>query len=251
MDLALRSESFGSGDQTFLVDPLRTQKIGCTLDLSIISSATLTTWENTIPAGVALAKVSSGVSQGCLGLYTPSGGTATNEIQTLTISGTPTGGTYTLTFTTPDGDEQTTAAIAYNANAAAIEAALEALSNLVPADVAVTGSGPFSITFSGAYAQTNVPQMTATASLTGGTAPAATVTTATGGVAGLDTGVGLLFDDVKFTVGATSGRIAASLIIDGAIYETKLPLASSASNTPGKVDAAFKVDLPDLSFVTL
>jgi hypothetical protein len=59
-----------------------------------------------------------------------------NEAQTVTITGTPTGGTFTLTYS-----GQTTAAIAYNANAAAVQSALEALSNLAPGDVTVTG-GP-------------------------------------------------------------------------------------------------------------
>src|SRR3954465_8763162 len=49
----------------------------------------------------------------------------TNEVQTITVTGTPTGGTFTLTYST-----QTTAAIAYNATAAAVQTALEALSNI-------------------------------------------------------------------------------------------------------------------------
>lgn len=47
------------------------------------------------------------------------------ETQNLTISGTPTGGTFTLTF-----NNQTTAAIAFNATAAAVAAALQALPNV-------------------------------------------------------------------------------------------------------------------------
>ena len=64
--------------------------------------------------------------------------------QVATITGVPTGGTFTLTYGT-----ETTTAIAYNAAAAAVEAALEALSNLAPADVTVAGSagGPYTITF--------------------------------------------------------------------------------------------------------
>jgi hypothetical protein len=45
-----------------------------------------------------------------------------NEVQRITITGTPTGGTFTLTF-----QGNTTAPIAYNASAATVVAALEAL----------------------------------------------------------------------------------------------------------------------------
>lgn len=99
-----------------------------------------------------------------------------NEVQTVTITGGPTGGTFTLTF-----DGQTTGTIVYNAAASAVQTALEALSNIAPGDVTVTGSagGPYSVTFAGAYAGTNVAQMTASgASLTGGTSPAVNVATA-------------------------------------------------------------------------
>jgi hypothetical protein len=104
-----------------------------------------------------------------------------NEVQTLTITGSPTGGTFTLTYS-----GQTTAAIAYNASAAVVEDALEALSNIASGDV-VTGGGalpgtPVTITFTGNLAGQNVGALTANGSgLTGGTAPAATITETTPG----------------------------------------------------------------------
>ena len=107
----------------------------------------------------------------------------TNEVQTVTITGTPTGGTFTLTFA-----GETTAAIAYNANAAAVQAALVALGNVNSGDIVVTGGAlpgtAVTLTFGGQFAGTNVPQLTATSSLTGGTTPAVAVATTTGGVAG-------------------------------------------------------------------
>jgi uncharacterized phage protein gp47/JayE len=98
-----------------------------------------------------------------------------NEQQTVTITGGPTGGTFTLTF-----GGQTTAAIAYNATAAAVVAALEALSNVGAANVTATG-GPLPgtavvVTFTGRLGSQNVALMTATSALTGGTSPAVTVT---------------------------------------------------------------------------
>ena len=117
--------------------------------------------------------------------YDNGGGTAVNEVQTVTVTGTPTGGTFTLTF-----GGQTTAGIAFNATAAAVDAALEALSSVGAGDVAVTGAagGPYTVTFTGALAGTDVGAITADGSgLTGGTTPSVTVATTT---AGVQTGVG-------------------------------------------------------------
>lgn len=101
-----------------------------------------------------------------------------DEVQTVTVTGTPTGGTFTLTF-----DEQTTAAIDFDATAAEVQAALVALSNIGTNDVSVSGDagGPFTVTFGGTLADSNVAELTATASLTGGTDPDVTVATSTAG----------------------------------------------------------------------
>lgn len=109
-----------------------------------------------------------------------------NEVQTVTITGTPTGGTFTLTFS-----GLTTAGIDFDATAAEVQSALEALSNIEPNDVTVAGGPgpgtPYTVTFDsgfdgGQFEGVNVAQMTASgAGLTDGTAPAVTVTTTTGG----------------------------------------------------------------------
>lgn len=100
-----------------------------------------------------------------------------NEVQSIAITGTPTGGTYTLTF-----DGATTAALAYNANAAAIQAALVALPTIGTGNCTVSGTGPYTVTFVGELAGFNLVQMTADDSgLTGGTSPEVTVTTTTPG----------------------------------------------------------------------
>jgi hypothetical protein len=108
-------------------------------------------------------------------------GAGTNEVQKVAIGGTPTGGTFTLTFS-----GQTTSAIAYNATAATVQTALQALSSIGSGNATVTGGpGPgtaWTVTFVGALAQTDVAQMTATSSLTGGTSPSVTVTTLTSGI---------------------------------------------------------------------
>jgi hypothetical protein len=108
---------------------------------------------------------------------------ATNEVQSVVLTGSPTGGTFTLTFM-----GQTTAGVAYDANAAAVQSALEALSTIGSGNVACAG-GPLpgtavSVTFQGTLAATNVAIMTGSgASLTGGSSPDVSITTTTSGSA--------------------------------------------------------------------
>ena len=102
----------------------------------------------------------------------------TSEVQTVTVTGTPTGGTFTLTYA-----GSTTVPIAYNAAATVVQAALRGLPNLNSGDVSVTGSagGPYTVTFAADLG--NVALMTADGSgLTGGTDPDVTVVQTTPGV---------------------------------------------------------------------
>lgn len=86
------------------------------------------------------------------------GGSGVPEIQKIALDAITHDGTFTLTFS-----GQTTAAIAWNATAAEVQEALEALSNIAPADVVVTGQFPeFVVTFGGALTG-NQPEMTASA----------------------------------------------------------------------------------------
>lgn len=114
--------------------------------------------------------------------YGPAVNTGTNEVQTVTITGAPTGGTFRLTFA-----GQQTATIAYNATAATVRAALEALSTIGVGSVTVTGgpgpATPYVVTFVEQLAAENVGQMTASHAFTGGTTPAIAVATTTPGVA--------------------------------------------------------------------
>jgi len=106
---------------------------------------------------------------------------AVNEVQTLTIAAT--GGTYTISYTDPiSGVVKTTAALAFDALAATIAAALNAAGVLGASGVAVTSTGPWTITFSGTlYAGKAQPLLVPnTALLTGG---GATIVRATAGAA--------------------------------------------------------------------
>ena len=106
----------------------------------------------------------------------------TAEVQTLTASGTVSGGTYTLQFM-----GETTSSLAYNANTATIQAALDALVNVASGDITVGGGTlpgtPATFTFGGQYASADVPLIVVNgASLTGST-PAYTMTQTTAGAA--------------------------------------------------------------------
>lgn len=92
------------------------------------------------------------------------------EVQVLSMSGSPRSGTFTLEY-----DGQTTGALNYNATAPEVQAALEALSNITPGDIAVTGGPlPAAIVVTFAQALNNVVAMTiASNSLVNATASAA------------------------------------------------------------------------------
>ena len=113
------------------------------------------------------------------GGFSPHNDMKTDETQTIRVN-SATGGTFTLTF-----DGQTTEPIAYDATAAAVRAALEALSNVDADDVLVSGgpvsAGNVTVQFDGRYAQDDVPALTAAgAGLTGAGAGVAIATTQEG-----------------------------------------------------------------------
>lgn len=138
-----------------------------------------------VPAGTTNQKVSLAVDVSRLqGAYLVSNQPVTikaggvNAVQSVTIGGGATGGTFTLTW-----GGFTTSAIAWNAAASAVQTALAALSSIGTGNVSVTGSaGAWSVEFKGALAV--APRATLTgsgASLTGGT-PTLTPASVTTGV---------------------------------------------------------------------
>lgn len=93
------------------------------------------------------------------------------------------GGTFTLTYS-----GQTTAAIAYNAAPEDVQAALVALSNLAPGDVVVSGGvgniagdSPYYLTFGGTLEDTDVAEVTGSATSLTGTGKAVTIATVSPG----------------------------------------------------------------------
>jgi len=139
-------------------------------------------------------------------VYPQGGGT----VQTLVINGNPTGGSFTLTTSTPL-PVATTAPIPYNATAAQIGAALQDIVGV--GNVTVTGgvvANTFAISFGGIFTGESISMLIATSNLTGGTNPSVTI---------LSTPVEIT--STPNTVTAIDGNNAAArVIIDGSQINT-------------------------------
>jgi hypothetical protein len=225
LNIAKRTlDGYGGVDScTFLASTFGTDEPGppITLDPSLFT-ANVHYPKLWIPNGTPLAKHTG------TGFYGPYAN-LTSEQQTVTEGGSGLT-SFTLTYS-----GQTTGSIAAAATAATVQAALEALSNIAPGDVVVTGSagGPYTVTFGGTLAATNVAQMTATP--TGGTGTVTIATSTAGGaesVSALTTGAGLLWGAVKVDAGAT--RLGGAMLRRGLIHADKLPFP---------VDAGFWTDV--------
>lgn len=176
-----------------------------------------------IPSGCPLAKITA------TGLYGPY--SVTDEVQTLTVGGSG------LTSFTITWNGQTTASLDDQATAAEVQTALENLSNIAPGDVTVTGSagGPWTVTFGGTLADTNVAAMTTTP--TGGTGVVNVATTTAGGTegtGGLETAAGLLFSSTKVPDPAdTTKDVGAAMLVHGFVDLSRLPFTL---DTNGQAD---------------
>lgn len=130
-----------------------------------------------------------GQIEGGIGIFTVAGAPVqgTNEVQTLTIGGTPDGGSFKLAF-----DGYNTAAVDWtdtdNDLVAAIDAALEALPNIgadgvtCAAGTLSSGIGTVTITFGGNLAEMVVPTITVADNSLTGTDPTLAVAETTPGV---------------------------------------------------------------------
>jgi hypothetical protein len=114
------------------------------------------------------------------GLTLRTNGPGTSEVQTISITGTPTGGSFPIAF----GGAVTS--VAYNASAANIQTALQTLSTIGSGNVTCTGGPlpgtPVVCTFAGTLANTNVAALTVSSvALTGGSSPTVSVAITTPG----------------------------------------------------------------------
>jgi hypothetical protein len=136
-------------------------------------------------------------------------------VQSLTVLGSPTGGTFTLSTLAPL-PTGTTGPIPYNANAGTVQAALEAI--IGAGNVTVAGGpapdSPMTITFGGAYARRILLPLQWTSNLTGGTNPGLSIQTVS--IGGTPIGDPINIVSVPNTVDAKDGNNArARVIVDG------------------------------------
>lgn len=144
-------------------------------------------------------------------------GAGTDEVQTLTIGGTPSGGSFRLSF-----DGAPTGAIAWSATNATlvanIDAALEALSTVGTGGVTTAvgtmtaGVGTITITFAGNLGKRAVPTIAVVSNDMTGTSPTVAVAETTPGVdaAGLGAPKGaLMIDTTNGTLYQNTGTALA------------------------------------------
>ncbi len=117
--------------------------------------------------------------------HTVTGSARVNDVQTLSIGGSPTGGSFTLSF-----GGQTTAAIPFNATSAQVQTALQALASIGAGNVAC-GGGPLpagvTITFQATLGLQPQAPITVGANNLTGPAPAVAHTTTGSGANDLQT----------------------------------------------------------------
>jgi hypothetical protein len=228
MNLSQTTQVFGNTDLTWLGSARGTTSgRPCSFKVSTLTAGTHYP-NGFLRDGLTIALPTSGANVG----YAVPLVSKVTEVQAITITGGPTGGTIALTL-----DGETASGIAYNATAAAVQTALEGLSNVNPGDVAVSGgpgpATPWAVTFGPAtkWAGKDVPQMTAASSLTGGTSPAVAVTTTTPGGSGVTDGsdiwAGVLYMPVAVPAGATV--VNGTFLDTGRVINSRLPFPLSAA----------------------
>lgn len=162
----------------------------------------------------------------------------TNQVNSLVTTGTPTGGTFTITV-----NGVTSAGIAFNAAAATVQAALVAMSNIAAGDVVAAGGAlptAVTLTWGGAFAGQAVTVSASGAGLTGGTTPTAAVTTTTAGAVGSD-GVGPRATAGGIISLTSANATPASKIISGSQITAKNEFGRTGTITfrPTSVPVAF------------
>jgi hypothetical protein len=119
-------------------------------------------------ASIIWKQEGEGTVWGVISIGGASGCAPQNEVQTITIFGQPTGGTFGVVLTLKDDDDldvTETIEIAFDANAAAVTTALEGHSEATPGDFLVTGAGfpnnEMRVEFQGELENTHVDKMLA------------------------------------------------------------------------------------------
>lgn len=154
----------------------------------------------------------------------------TNEIQSVTITGTPSGGNFVLSF-----GGQNTGTIAHNATAADVEVALEALSTIGNGNVRVSGTNPnLVVEFIEDLRGTNVALLVLqTNSLSGGSSPSVAIATTQVGVPEAD----LTLADGTIVKGGDKYIEAGTVMVKITASGKYGPYSATASDGRQTVDA--------------
>lgn len=160
-EIVLRNDTRDCRGQDLINQNLRTRGLRLTLNYSEVTPAILAFW----------AAYYFGASAN------PTG-SPLDEVQTITRTGTVSGGTFTLALTL-EGRTVTTTPIAWNATNAAIQDALTAarMKFIQPGDVVVTGTWgtAITVTFGGRLAKANLANLVADVTSLTGSIPGLTV----------------------------------------------------------------------------
>lgn len=195
---------------------------GVTIDWSTVSAEASA---RTLGDGTVIAAGAKGLE---LGTILCAIGVA--EVQTITINGSPTGGTYTVK---PTGGSTESPVIAYNAAASAVQTAIRALGgSYAQASVSGSAGGPYTVTFAAAAGDVTALAL-GTNSLTGGSSPAPAFATSTAGTGPHTYG--------PYSSTATDGRQTLArgrtFILNETITELgPIGLATQATDHPGVFD---------------
>lgn len=148
----------------------------------------------------------------------------TAEVQTITITGTPTGGTFTLSSATIGSVTPV-----YNVSTTVLATTL---TNAVGGTVTVTGTAGSSyvVTFPSSLGNTNL--MTASSALTGGTTPTISVATTTPGVTGTN----------NYPVGPSTSQNLRQFAVDAVDGSVHKRLYFPNAEAIGQGNVVFKAD---------
>lgn len=168
------------------------------------------------------------------------------EINLITPTGTVSGGTYTITV-----NGETTAALAYNADATAIKAALVLLGGIDPEDLTVTGgplsSGVVTITWKWRRGGQGITLSVTTGSITGGGSIAASESTAGAGDASGDYDIaGFVWPDA--IVLNASDEVIGNVVQAGIIHLDDIPIVSGYTLAQLKEGLKLNNDIRKLGF---
>jgi hypothetical protein len=183
----------------------------------------------------------------------PSPSSGVNEVQTFFTAGSPTGGTVGVSFDGVEAEHVAKNALAFplGATPATIQTVLENISTIGAGNVAVSGgnfgTNAVAVTFQGALAKKDVPLLSFTSQLTGGTNPSVSVEETTKGAEPDYTLVGGSL--ASLTLDRTSGAYvtitivagSAGAVLDGLQLRAQLVSVIASNQLKNTIDASASI----------